>query len=592
MSMRSATMVAGVVLSISCGGHSPAASPAPAASSVPAESAASGTADWFTDRAKDSGLDFTHFNGMSGELYMPEILGPGVALFDCDNDGDLDVYVVQGQMLGRGKTVRDASFPPSPSTPLTDRLYRNDLRINEDGTRTLHFTDVTATSGIVSHGYGMGVASADFDNDGRADLYLTKFAAPNQLFHNSGGCTFTDVSKQSATDVSGWSVSAAFVDIDRDGWLDLYVGSYLRYRVDSNTRCSSPSGAPDYCTPRSYQALPGRLYRNRGNGTFEDITSRSHLGSEFGPGLGVVTADFDGDGWMDLYVANDGKENQLWLNQRDGTFRNVALLAGVALPIDGKAEGSMGVDAADIDDDGDEDLVMTELTGEGANLYVNDGSANFVDRSASSGLGPGTLQYTGFGVGWVDVDNDGRLDVLAVNGTVQMIEALRLARDPFPLHQRKLLFLNGGQLRFDPVGARFGAVFALSDVGRGLAFGDIDNDGDTDVLVGNNNGPLRLLINNRGNRNHWIGLRLVERRSGRDALGARVEILRKDGSRMWRRAHTDGSYASAGDPRILAGLGNSAEPSTVRVHWLDGLIEEWQNVGADRYTLLREGSGR
>jgi hypothetical protein len=363
----------------------------------------------------------------------------------------------------------------------------------------------------------------------------------------------------------------------------LYVGSYLRYRLEANTRCFSPSGAPDYCTPKSYQALPGRLFHNERNGTFADVTARSRIGSEFGPALGIATADFDGDGWIDIYVANDGKENQLWLNQHDGTFRNAALLAGVALPVDGKAEASMGVDAGDVDNDGDEDLFMTELTGEGANLYVNNGAASFEDRSAHSGLGPATATATGFGTGFFDFDNDGRLDLLIVNGAVQIIEALRQARDPFPLHQPKLLFRNTGDKRFEDVTARAGAVFRLSEVGRGAAFGDIDNDGDTDVVIGNNNGPLRLLINIVGNRKHWLGLRLV--------LGARVEIIGKDGSHVWRRARADGSYGSANDPRVLAGLGDSPEAPMVRVRWPDGKTEQWTEVPIDRYSTLAQGSG-
>jgi hypothetical protein len=597
MDGRFAAALAACLLLAGCGSR-----PAESDRRVPA--AANGQDEWFTERAKQTGLDFVHFNGMSGALYMPEILGPGVALFDYDNDGDLDVYLVQGQMLGAGKTLRDASFPPDASMPLTDRLYRNDLQIHPDGTRTLHFTDVTAASAIVSRGYGMGVAAADFDNDGYVDLYLTKFGAPNQLFHNNGDGTFTDVSRASGTDASGWSVSAAFVDIDRDGWLDLYVGSYLRYSLEANTRCFSSSGAPDYCTPRSYQPLPGRLYRNRGDGTFVDITARAGVGSEFGPALGVATADFNGDGWMDIYVTNDGKENQLWLNQRNGTFRNAALLSGVALPVDGKAEASMGVDAGDFDNDGDEDLFMTELTGEGSNLYVNDGSGSFVDRSSPSGLGPGTVTTTGFGTAWLDFDNDGWLDLLIVNGTVQIIEALRQAHDPFPLHQLKLLFHNLGNGRFEEVTSRAGAVFRLSEVSRGAAFGDIDNDGDVDVLVGNNNGPVRLLINNVGSRKHWIGLRLVglprargghgssRLVEGRDMLGARVEIVRHDGSKLWRRVRTDGSYASANDPRVLAGLGDSADPPTVRVKWPSGRTDEWRNVPIDRYTTLKEGDSK
>jgi hypothetical protein len=548
--------------------------------------------EWFTDRAKETGLDFVHFNGMSGEFYMAEILAPGVALFDYDNDGDLDVYVVQGAMLGAGKTVRDALFPPPRSMmPLGGRLYRNDLEVHADGTRTLRFTDVTEASGINARGYGMGVATGDFNNDGCVDLYLTNFGT-NQMFRNNCDGTFTDVSTDSRTDQSGWSVSAAFVDYDADGWLDLYVGSYLRYSTGANTKCFSSSGALDYCTPKSYQPLPGRLYRNQHDGTFKDVSAASGLAREFGPALGVTTADFNGDGWLDIYVANDGRENQLWINQRNGTFTNTALVAGAALTGDGKAEASMGVDAGDFDNDGDEDLFMTEQTGEGSNLYVNDGTGIFEDQSSRSGLGSATLPYTGFGTAWFDFDNDGRLDILTVNGAVQTIQALAQAHDRFPLHQLKQLFRNLGNGRFEDVTDRAGAVFRVSEVGRGAAFGDIDNDGDVDVLVANNNGPAQLLINNIGNRAHWLGLRLVGGRVPRDMLGARVEIIRRDRPTLWRRAHADGSYASASDPRVLAGLGDSKERPTVRVRWPSGHVEAWNDVPIDRYVTLTEGTAK
>jgi enediyne biosynthesis protein E4 len=562
-------------------------------------STATGKIDWFTDRGKDTGIDFVNVNGMSGQFYMTEIMAPGVALFDYDNDGDLDVYLVQGSELraqgselraqGSGLRAQGSNSDNAQGGSGKGRLYRNDLEIRADGTRQLHFTDVTEQSGIVSRDYGMGVAAGDFNNDGCVDLYLTNFGR-NQMFRNNCDGTFSDVSKTTGTDSAGWSVSAAFVDIDRDGWLDLYVGNYLRYSLEGNTPCYSSFGALGYCTPRSYEALPGRLFRNRRDGTFVDVTAQSRMGSEFGPALGVTTADFNGDGWMDIYVANDGAENQLWLNQRNGTFKNVALLAGVALPITGKAEGSMGVDAGDFDNDGDEDLVMTELASEGTNLYVNDGAGTFEDRGSPSGLEAITLPYTGFGTAWFDFDNDGWLDLLAVNGTVQIIEALRQAHDPFPLHQRKLLLKNLGNGRFEDVTERAGMVFRLSEVGRGAAFGDIDNDGDIDVVVANNNGLTRLLVNNVGNRAHWIGLRLVGE-GGRDMLGARVEIVRKAGP-LWRRVRSDGSYASANDPRVLAGLGDSAEPVRVRVRWPDGRVEERSDLPIDRYSMVKEGSGK
>lgn len=524
------------------------------------------------------GLDFVHTNGMSGRFQMVEVIAPGVALFDYDSDGDLDVYLVQGQSLssvaGPGSTARAAG----------DRLYRNDL---EKG--ALRFTDVTTSSGIVSRGYGMGVAAGDFDNDGRTDLYLTKFDAPNQLLRNNGDGTFTDVSRASGTDQRSWSVSASFVDVNRDGWLDLYVANYLRYNAADEAPCFSPSGARDYCTPDAFPPLPDRLYLNRRDGTFADLSVASGIAREFGPGLGVSTADFDRDGWPDIYVANDGQENQLWRNRGNGTFENVALLAGVALPQTGRAEASMGVDAGDVDDDGDEDLIVTVLTGEGSNLFINDGSGVFDDRSVASGLGPATIPFTGFGTAWLDVDRDGRLDVVAVNGTVQVIEPLRQAGDPFPLHQRKLLFRNAGGGRFENVSDEAGEAFSLSEVGRGVAVGDIDNDGDPDVVVSNNNGPTRLLLNQTEPR-HWVGLRLVGV-GGRDMLGARVEIRTSGGSR-WRRARADGSYASANDPRVLVGLGEAASPVTARVTWPGGSSETFAAVAVDRYTMLVEGRGQ
>jgi len=308
----------------------------------------------------------------------------------------------------------------------------------------------------------------------------------------------------------------------------------------------------------------------------------------------------------------------LWINQHDGTFKNTALLAGAALAASGKAKGSMGVDAADIDNDGDEDLFMTELTGEGANFYMNDGSGVFEERGVQSGLAALTVAQTGFGTAWIDFDNDGRLDLLTVNGAVQTIESLARAHDPFPLHQQKRLFRNLGNGRFEDVTAQAGAVFALSEVGRGAAFGDIDNDGDIDVVVNNNNGPARLLINNVGNKKHWVGLRLVgspvapkrgtrdrlrqgsgesrrseaEAEGGRDMLGARVQITLDNGTTLWRRARADGSYASANDPRVLVGLGDSSVAPRVRVIWPDGMSETWSAVPVDRYTTLQEGTSR
>jgi len=520
---------------------------------------------------------------MSGRFYVPEIMAPGVALFDYDADGDLDVYLVQGQALEPG----GPRTPARREAPLSDRLYRNDLRVGPDGGPWLGFTDVTASAGLDPRGYGMGMAAGDVNNDGWVDLYLTRFGAPNQLLINQRDGSFADRARAAGVDDLAWGVSASFVDVDRDGWLDLFVGNYLQYDLASATPCVAASGAPGYCTPDAYSALPDRLYRNRGDGTFEDISDVSGIARAYGPALGVVAADFDGDGWPDLYVANDGAEDQLWRNGHDGTFEDRALLAGVARPVTGVPEGSMGVDAGDVDDDGDEDLFITELAGEGSNLFVNDGTGTFEDRSAPSGLALASLRFTGFGTGWLDYDSDGWLDLLSVNGTVQIIEALRQAGDPMPLHQRRLLLRNRGDLRFDDVTTAAGASFQTSEVGRGAAFGDVDNDGDVDVLIGHNNGPVRLFLN-RTTGSHWLGLRLLA--SGRDALGARVEIVQAGVSR-WRRSRADGSYASASDPRVLVGLGRAGDAVDVRVRWPDGSMERWVNLPVDRYVTLTQGSG-
>ena len=552
--------------------------------------ASEGHGDWFTDQTVETGLDFVHFNGMSGQFYFPEHLSPGVGLLDYDNDGDLDVFLVQGQMLGKGKTLKDALVRPHDGLPLRARLYRNEPEVHPDGTRTLRFTDVTEESGIDARGYGMGVATGDFTNDGCTDIYVTNFG-PNQLFRNNCDGTFANVSRESGVDDPGFSVSAAFLDYDRDGWLDLYVGNYVQYRIEANVTCRGLTGGRDYCSPHVYRAQPDRLYRNHGNGTFIDVTAEALVGGQFGPTLGVVADDFNGDGWIDIFVANDGEANQLWINERNGTFQNRAPLAGVAFNADGKAVAGMGVDAGDFDNDGDEDVFLTTLSTEANTLFVNDGTGLFEDRTARSGVGGPSLAYTGWGTAWIDFDNNSWLDLLTVNGTIQALGGR--ADNVFPYDQRKQLFRNLGDGRFEEVTSQAGAVFQISEVGRGAAFGDINNDGSMDVVVANDNGPVRLLINQLGRRNHWLGVRLVGSPDRpRDMLGARVAFVRRSGPTLWRRAHADGSYASANDPRVLVGLGASAEPPRVRVLWPSGRIEEWPEVPIDRWTTLQEGSGK
>lgn len=548
------------------------------------DAAAAQAPELFVDKAPEAGLDFVHFNGMSGELYFNEVVGSGAAAFDYDNDGDLDLYLVQGNMLGE-KSIDEATFKPA-SLPLKDRLYRNDTK---DG--KVRFTDVTGISKIESAGYGMGVAAGDMDNDGWIDLYITNFG-PNEMFRNNGDGTFSEVTKAAGVGEERWSVSAAFLDFDRDGWLDLYVGNYVDYTLANDKPCRTTSGRREYCGPSSYVPETDTLFRNKGNGRFENVSVDSGITKASGGALGVVAADFNGDAWIDIYVANDGVPNQLWINQKDGTFIDDALLAGVAVNDDGMPEASMGVDAADFDGDGDEDLFMTHLTRETNTLYVNDGTGWFEDQTVEMGLAHPSYEYTGFGTAWFDYDNDGWLDILSVNGAVLRIEEQLKANDLHPLKQLNQLFRNVGKGKYKEVTGQAGAVFELSEVSRGAAFGDLDNDGDTDVLITNNGGPARLLINQTGNRNHWLGIRIVDERLKRDALGARA-VVDPDGDTppLWRRIRTDGCYASSNDPRILFGLAGIAEPQDVTVIWPDGERERWEKLPADNYHTLKRGSG-
>jgi hypothetical protein len=532
---------------------------------------------WFVDATTASGLSFTHHNGRNGRFYYPEVIAPGAALFDADGDGDLDVYLIQS-----------ADFEPSVGGEAArrSRYFRNDLEIARDGTRRLRFTDVTDQSGLGVSGYGMGVAAGDVDNDGCVDLLVTALDG-NRLFHNDCDGVFTDVTPISGVAGPGWSVSAAFVDFDRDGWLDLFVGHYLTWDTSLDTPCFGRSGRRVYCAPQVYRAQQSHLYRNNGNGTFTDVTAAAGLATQFGPALGVASADFNGDGWIDLYVANDREENQLWINRHDGTFENRGLISGTAVGPFGQPKSGMGVDAGDVDDDGDEDLVVTNLTGEGDDLYINDGAGAFANSAAVAGIGHRSLPYTGFGAGWLDVDNDGWLDLLTVNGAVQIPDAPAGPGTFASLGQRRQLFHNLGNGRLEEATATGGSALLKEDAGRGAAFGDLDNDGDTDVVIANNGGPAQLLLNTVGQRQHWVGVRLTTA-AGRDALGARVAVSVPQGRTRWRRARADGSYASANDPRVVVGLGRATGPATVRVTWPGGRVET-ARVEIDRYTTIVEG---
>ncbi|MGB0135581.1 CRTAC1 family protein [Dokdonella sp.] len=555
----------------------------------------------FIDIAKQADLDFTHWNGMTGEHYFVEPVGSGGALFDADGDGDLDVYLVQGSLLNpvAGDAGPAKSVFPSPRKT-GGRIYRNDLSVAANGKRQVHFTDVTAASGLKADGYGMGVATGDIDNDGRMDLYLTNFG-PNQLWRNvssNGRIRFESVAPgSSGLDDKRWSTSASFADFDKDGWLDLVAINYVKFRLENHKICRSPGGRPDYCGPQAYDGESDSIFRNRGDGTFVDASGPVGILDSASSGLGVVVADFDVDGWPDIYVANDLRRNFLWRNEGASSvvgqpapmrFSNEGLERGVAVSMLGRSQASMGVIACDLDSDGDDDLFMTHLSGDTNTTYINDGQGFFADGSAGSGLGAPSLGVTGFGVAELDYDNDGWMDIMVGNGDVRVIESEARAGDPYPLRQPNQLFRNNHGKFIDASGEA-GSVFGLSEVSRGLAVGDIDNDGLSDVLVVNNSGPVRLLHNRNRSGNAWLGLRLLLRKDGRDAIGAKVKATLGDDRVLWRRIATDGSYLSAGDPRVVFGLGSQKEPVLISVIWPDGQTEEWKGLALNRYHTLVAG---
>lgn len=540
----------------------------------------------FREVAAESGLKFSHFNGATGELYMPEIMGAGVALLDYDGDGDLDAYLVQGALLDPAKKMSEAKFPPpSPWAP-GNRLFRNELI----PTGKLRFKDITAQAGVGHVGYGMGAAAGDYDNDGDIDLYVTNFGS-NVLYRNNGNGTFSDVTAETGVDDPRWSTSAAFLDYDRDGDLDLFVANYIDFTLKGNKRCYTPTGEVDFCSPSSYRPAPDRLFRNQGDGKFVDVTQTSGIGSALGPGLGVTCVDFNNDGWVDIYVANDGAANLLWVNKGDGTFEEAGLMAGAAYGADGVARAGMGVTAGDFDNDGAEDILVTNLTREGSTLYHNNGRGEFHDATQEFDLTRPSFLSTGFGVGWFDYDNDSWLDIFSANGSVTLMPSLRGAAYPF--HQRNQIFHNEGLgKRFRETSEEAGAALQLSEVSRGAAFGDIDNDGDIDVMLTNNNGPARLLLNEAGSRSHWLVVRLEGVKDNRFGIGARVAALRKGQKPLWRRAGADGSYLSASDIRVHFGLGRDPSLEAVVVQWPGGDKEVWTNVRADSAVTLRQKSGK
>jgi enediyne biosynthesis protein E4 len=557
----------------------------------------------FREVAEETALRFTHDNGAAGQFALPEIMGSGAALFDYDSDGDLDAFLVQSAPL-------DGTSRPHTGS----RLFRNDLRV-ENGRAVPRFSDVTEAAGVGVKTFGMGAAVGDIDGDADLDLYVSGFGA-NTLLRNNGNGTFMDVTDAAGLADSRWSTSAAFLDYDRDGDLDLYVGNYVAFTMAGNKTCTDPAGARDYCAPAGWPAVPDRLLRNDGQGRFTDVSEPAGITRAYGPALGVAVGDFDADGWPDIYVANDAQANQLWRNRGDGTFEDVGLLSGTAVNAGGRPEGSMGIALGDPDNDGDEDIFVSNLVGETHVLYANDGSGNFEDARAGAELARPTAAMTGFGTGWFDYDHDGWLDLFIANGAVNIVEALR--GQPNPFRQRNQLFHNDGSGRFRELTGLAGPAFESLEVSRAAAFGDIDNDGDVDILVTNNNGPARLLLNDRtagaparaddqqttplgeARRTaseptrppHWVAIALRAGTGNRFGIGARVGIVRDGERTVWRRARSDGSYLSASDHRVHVGLGMSARLDAVLVEWPDGLTERFSPLLADTFVTLSRGTGR
>jgi len=524
----------------------------------------------FADVTAAAGVAFTHINGASPEKYLVETMGSGAVLFDYDNDGALDLFLVDGGSLS------DAAV----DARATHRLFRN----RGSGT----FIDVTAASGIRHRGYGMGACAGDVDNDGQIDLYITS-DGPNQLYRNNGGGVFKDVTREAGVGLAVWSTSCAFVDVDVDGDLDLFVTNYLDASKDNNRFCGDPQRRIRvYCHPLNYPGLSSVLYRNDGKGVFTDVTSDSGLSKYIGNGLGVAVGDYDDDGRPDVFVANDAVPNFLFHNDGGGRFSEVGLLAGVAVARDGKPRAGMGTEFADYDGDGRLDLVVTNHEFETHSLFRNDGSGAFVDATVEAGLGPPTLPYVGFGVAFFDFDNNARMDLSIVNGHV--IDNTAMFRAGSTHAQRRLLFRNLTGRRFEEVSRQAGSGFTQDGVGRTLIAGDIDNDGDLDLVVTNNGGAPAVLRNEGGNRQNAILVRAIGTASNRSGIGARI-IVTAGGRRQVREVTSGSSYLGQHDLRAHVGLGDAARVDLIEVRWPGGRTESMKDIGVNQIVTVTEGRG-
>jgi hypothetical protein len=533
----------------------------------PADTAS--TAVTFRDVAATSGVVFTHVNGASPAKHFAETMGSGGLFFDYDNDGWIDLFLVNG----------GSEADPAAARTARHRLFHN----RQNGT----FEDVTAKSGVRHHGYGMGACAGDIDNDGRIDLYITN-AAGNALYRNAGSGTFTDVTLAAGVGSGRWSSSCAFLDFDRDGDLDLFVTNYVTMGKDANRICRGGTPAVRvYCHPLNFQPTQNTLYRNNGKGVFIDVVTQVGIAAFRGNGLGVATSDYDDDGAVDIFVANDAVPNFLFHNEGNGRFTETALGAGVAVATDGQARAGMGTMFGDYDGDGRPDLVVTNHETEMHSLFRNVGNGLFADATVTSGVGPATVPFVGFGVIFFDYDNDADLDLAEVNGHV--IDNVAQVRSGGRHAQRRLLLQNTGG-RFRNISAQSGPAFAGESVGRTLVSGDIDNDGDLDLLVTTNGGRAELLKNEGGSRANALLVRLVGEKSNRDGLGARLRLT--SGARILVRDVTSGvSYQGQNDLRVHFGLGDRARADRLEIRWPSGLVEQLTDIPANHINTFRDGNG-
>ena len=521
--------------------------------------------------AAKSGISWRHVNGRSPEYYLPETTGAGCAFLDYDNDGWMDIYLVN--------SGRCDFYDPKP--PLRNALYRN----NRDGT----FTDVTDQAGVAAGGYGMGVAVGDYDGDGWPDIYVTQYGR-NILYRNNGDGTFTDVTEKAGVAAPGWSSSAVWFDYDNDGKLDLFVCRFADFDKSKHKFCGNEHTGKRYnCSPRSYPSARSWLFHNNGDGTFKDVSVESGIAKSLGKAWGVVATDIDNDGWMDLFVANDTVANFLFLNKKNGKFGEIGLESGVAFSQDGRERGGMGVDSADFDQDGWQDLFVTNVDQEMYSIYRSNHDMTFEDLAGPMGLGRTTLLMSGWGVRFFDYDNDGNLDLFIANGHPD--DKIEEHSNHVSYREPLLLFHNNGRT-LENVSDGAGPAFEQSLAARGMAIGDFNNDGAVDVLVAVNDGAPVLLQNVAAQGNHWLGVRLIGKKANPDAIGARIAWQSGDLKRS-RLKTGGGSYLSSHDPRDVLGIGNRAKIDKLEIHWPQpsGRIETFSDLPIDRYITIVEGSG-